>query len=156
MFSRLFVLVLLVLGLASGRVAAQKSGLASRERAAEILKYVNEHRVGKGMKPLIMNDTISFYSEQHSRNMASQKIAVGHDGFDARMAKVTKKVSPATGWAENVASSGGDARSVVEMWLNSPGHKRNIESDYNQTGVGIAKGQGGMTYYTQIFVKVGK
>jgi len=41
----------------------------------------------------------------------------------------------------------------VNSWLNSSGHKKNIEGNYSHTGVGIAKNQYGTLYFTQIFVK---
>jgi uncharacterized protein YkwD len=45
------------------------------------------------------------------------------------------------------------AKEVVEGWLNSPGHKRNIEGDFTLTGIGVAKNNKGIIYYTQIFTK---
>jgi uncharacterized protein YkwD len=45
------------------------------------------------------------------------------------------------------------AREVVDGWLNSPGHRRNIEGDFRLTGIGIAKRSDGMVYFTQIFIR---
>jgi uncharacterized protein YkwD len=45
------------------------------------------------------------------------------------------------------------AREVVDGWLHSPGHRRNIESDFRLTGIGLATAGNGMIYFTQIFVK---
>ena len=84
--------------------------------------------------------------------MATKKIPFGHDGFDARMKGITQQLKNATGWAENVAYGPNTAKDVVDMWLHSPGHKKNIEGNYNLTGIGIEKSADGETYYTQIFV----
>ncbi|MGA1825447.1 MAG: CAP domain-containing protein [bacterium] len=41
---------------------------------------------------------------------------------------------------------------VVERWLNSPGHKKNIEGNYNLTGIGVVQANNLTYYFTQIFV----
>ncbi len=46
-----------------------------------------------------------------------------------------------------------DAREVVDGWLHSPGHRRNIMGDFRLTGIGVAEAANGMIYFTQIFVK---
>jgi len=43
------------------------------------------------------------------------------------------------------------AREVVDGWLHSPGHKRNIEGDFIFTGIGHARDKKGDIYFTQIF-----
>ena len=136
-------------------VAVAQKGYNNKLLAIEILKLVNDHRAGKGLGPLKMNDIISQAAEKHSGNMASGKIPFGHDGFDERMARVTKQLKPANAWAENVAYGSHDAKEIVDMWLHSPGHKKNIEGDYNLSGIGIAKGTDGNYYYTQIFINKG-
>jgi uncharacterized protein YkwD len=58
--------------------------------------------------------------------------------------------------AENVAlnSRSGDAlvRSVSQGWIASAGHRSNLEGPYQWTGVGVAQGDGGAYYVTQLFV----
>ncbi len=117
-----------------------------------ILTLVNKHRAGMGLKPLKMNDVIEKAAERHSSNMAAKKIPFGHDGFDERMKGITQQLGGANGWAENVLMGAGTAEKAVDMWLHSPGHKKNIEGNYNLTGIGIVKGADGQLYYTQIFV----
>jgi uncharacterized protein YkwD len=84
--------------------------------------------------------------------MANKKIPFGHDGFDGRMERLSKQLKPTYSFAENVAMGATTAQEVVTQWLNSPGHKKNIEGDYNLTGIGIVKGKDGNLYYTQIFI----
>jgi uncharacterized protein YkwD len=118
----------------------------------EVLALVNAHRTGMGLKPLTINKTIGFAAMSHSRNMANKKIPFGHDGFDGRMERLSKQLKPTYSFAENVAMGATTAQEVVTQWLNSPGHKKNIEGDYNLTGIGIVKGKDGNLYYTQIFI----
>jgi len=42
---------------------------------------------------------------------------------------------------------------AVSGWLNSTGHRNNIEGNYDLTGVGVAKSSDGKYYLTQMFAK---
>jgi uncharacterized protein YkwD len=55
--------------------------------------------------------------------------------------------------AENVAYGNITAKEVVDNWLKSPGHRRNIEGKYTITGIGVAKSSDGTIFFTQIFVE---
>jgi len=99
-----------------------------------------------------MNEIISNEAYDHSLRMSQGKIPFGHAGFDDRIGKLLKQLA-AIGGAENVAFSPKGAGSVVHNWLNSDGHRENIEGDYNYAGVGIAQGKNGYRYYTVIFIK---
>jgi len=122
--------------------------------ATEILTLVNEHRTGKGLKPLVMNSVIAHGAEEHSKNMADNKIPFSHINLDARVAKIDKQLKQgATSWAENVATGQRTAKEAVDNWFKSQGHRENIEGDYDQTGIGIAKGTNGSLFFTQIFIK---
>lgn len=120
----------------------------------DILHFVNQHRKSIGLRPLELNTIESAVAEKHSRNMASGKTAFGHDGLTSRAKDIRKKLGqPITAVGENVASGWMSAKEVVDGWLNSSGHRRNIEGDFTLTGIGLAKDRKGMTYYTQIFTK---
>ena len=56
--------------------------------------------------------------------------------------------------SENVAMNNSPipAQVAVRGWINSEGHKKNMEGDYDLTGVGIARSRNGSWYFTQIFV----
>lgn len=119
----------------------------------DILFYVNKDRKSKGLTPLRLNDVESGFAAEHSRNMASGKVPFGHQGLTTRAKKIRKKLGGITAVGENVASGQMTAKEAVEGWLNSPGHKRNIEGDFTMTGIGWAKDKRGMIYFTQIFTK---
>jgi len=54
--------------------------------------------------------------------------------------------------AENVALGFPNAETVVEGWMNSSGHRRNIlDRDVIETGIGIARSSAGGIYYCQVF-----
>ncbi len=120
--------------------------------ADEVLVYINKHRTEMGLPKLQMDERISEIAEKHSRNMANDNIPFGHSGYDDRMKAISKKTDHITATAENVALGDVDAKEVVKMWLDSKMHRKNIEGNYNLTGVGIAKDKNGALYFTQIFV----
>lgn len=119
----------------------------------EVLHYVNEYRVKKGLPALAMNDTISEAALKHSKYMGNKTIRINHDGFEDRMHGLMKLLKPANGAAENVANGQRDAREVVNMWIASPGHRENIEGNYHLSGIGIYKNRNGVLYFTHIFIK---
>ena len=119
----------------------------------EILHFVNIDRKSKGLKPLQLNDTESSIALQHSMNMASGKTPFGHEGLEERARTIRKKIGHISTAGENVASGQMTAREVVDGWLNSPGHRKNIEGDFLLTGIGCVKDKRGMIYFTQIFTR---
>ncbi len=82
--------------------------------------------------------------------MAEGKTKFGHDGFEKR-AKAIQKELGSVEVGENVAEGQMSAREVVDGWLNSPGHKRNIEGNFTLTGIGYATNKKGNIYFTEIF-----
>ena len=119
----------------------------------DILFYVNKHRKSIGLNELQMINEASSEALGHSTDMSTGKTLVGHDGFDERIENIVKKIGFCMASGENVAMGILTAEEVVNMWLNSPGHKRNIEGDFTITGIGIAKAANGYLYYTQIFLR---
>ena len=140
----------------SGQVrgsAARSMSLASLERLT--LDKVNAYRASKGLLGLRWNESIAERARRHSRDMASGASAFGHDGFDARMHELAKSVIWAS-VAENVfmlLNLSDPAAVAVGGWIDSPGHRQNIEGDYDLTGIGIVRAEDGSLYFTQIFVK---
>jgi uncharacterized protein YkwD len=119
----------------------------------QILNYINEYRRSKGLPVLQANSYISSVALGHSRDMLMGKTPFGHDGFRERIDRISGKLGRVHVAAENVASGPMGAREVVDGWLHSPGHRRNIEGDFRLTGIGLAEGANGMIYFTQIFIK---
>jgi uncharacterized protein YkwD len=117
-----------------------------------LLKKINEHRVSKNLSPLQINPHIQVTATQHAQNMASGKIPFSHEGFQERAKSLIEKLSGSS-VAENVAIGQEDAQLIINSWLDSAGHKGNIEGNFNLTGIGIALGADEKMYYCQIFIK---
>jgi len=116
----------------------------------EILKYVNEDRKSHRMEPLIINDLESTLASKHSTDMATGKSPFGHEGFTKRAKTIMSNLG-CEGVGENVAAGKMNAREVVGGWLKSPEHKKNIEGNFNLTGIGYAADKNGVVFFTEIF-----
>lgn len=119
----------------------------------EVLKEINKYRKTLGLDELKMNKYMQKIARKHSKNMASNKVDFGHDGFYNRIKKIKKALGYGNASAENVAWGAKTSKEVVQDWINSSGHKKNIEGNYNLSGIGIAKNRQGVFYYTHIFLK---
>ena len=126
--------------------------VTQQQMEQDILYYVNQHRKDIGKGPLKLSVVITEECIAHSKNMALHKVAFGHDGFEDRVARINHKLKPYHAVGENVAYGQLTAEKVVQLWLKSPGHRKNIEGDYNITGIGIAPAKDGTIYFTQIFM----
>ncbi len=117
-----------------------------------VLDYVNQYRRGKGLAPLKMMPIITAEALKHSKNMADGRVEFGHDGFEVRADRLMSQIEQSNAIAENVAYGKFTAQEVVNRWLQSVGHRKNIEGKFNLTGVGVIKRNDGYIYFTQIFL----
>lgn len=118
-----------------------------------ILANINAHRRLAGLPALHMVDAASLQAYTHSKNMATGKTAFSHDGFSQRITAIQKIIGQTSASAENVAYGSLSAKEVVNVWVNSPAHRKNMEGSYNLTGIGVAKDRDGTLYFTQIFLR---
>ncbi len=133
--------------------AARKPDLATIER--EVLQRVNRYRRSEGLSALASDARVAEIARGHSRSMAAGRTGFGHGGFTGRTQAVRRKL-PYQRVAENVSRHSRNPREIpavaVERWVDSRGHRRNIEGPFALTGVGAAVGPDGSVYLTQIFV----
>ncbi|RJR38525.1 MAG: CAP domain-containing protein [Desulfobacteraceae bacterium] len=143
-------------GAANSKREPQKAAASEFSKGVRTIhRLINEHRVSQGLKPLELNEAISRVAAEHSRDMSKGKVDFGHEGFEKR-AKTIRQKMKVRSIAENVGANMGQAdpeKNAVESWIESPGHLKNIEGDFELTGIGVAENRKGMHYFTQIFVK---
>jgi|GEM_PF-1113205 len=115
---------------------------------------VNKYRTSLDLAPLKLSVLISKQAMIHSQNMAQQQVEFSHDGFQGRVAALENDIDY-RGAAENVAYNMGYQNPVataVAGWIKSDGHRKNMEGNYNLTGIGVAVNPQGEYYFTQIFI----
>ena len=117
----------------------------------EILELVNNHRSSIGLPILIRNETADNLVIEHTNYMISEG-TIGHDNFSERSEQLQLEEN-AVSVGENVAFGFPTAATVVTGWLESPGHRENIEGNYAYTGIAAIQNTQGQYYYTQIFYR---
>lgn len=147
-------MLLLACAHAAGAPRAPAPEFASLER--DVARRINAYRTAHRLPALTYDTAVARIARAHSRDMAAQRVAMGHDGFNRRVDQLERFV-PLVATAENVAfntySANRTVRVAVDGWLASPHHLENIEGKYDVTGVGIARAGDGAFYYTQLFVR---
>ncbi|MCL2108865.1 MAG: CAP domain-containing protein [Oscillospiraceae bacterium] len=121
--------------------------------AEEVLKYVNEARAGEGLAALKLDETMCLAAQLRAEEISR---VYSHDRPDGSSVFTVFKEFGITyrTAAENIAYGDGmfqEARSVVDSWLASPGHRANIlNPDMTTLGVGVYA-IGREIYWVQLF-----
>lgn len=117
----------------------------------EILDAVNDHRKSIGLTVLQKLDDITIEAVDHSKYMVSLNV-VNHDHFNIRYQNLVQEIG-ARAVSENVGFGYRTAEAVVEAWINSEGHRENIEGSYTHFGISVEQDQNGKNYFTNIFAR---
>jgi uncharacterized protein YkwD len=125
----------------------QQPGNKTPEQA--VLELVNDARSAKGCKALVIDDRITTAAQAHSTDMATQNY-FSHTSKDGRTFDVRMKEAgyPRPG-GENIAKGYTTPEQVMQGWMNSTGHRENIENcSFTTMGLGLdTRGN----YWTQNF-----
>lgn len=129
----------------------EQTAIEYNDIEVEILQLVNQYRIINGLPMLEMHDFIYTEANAHSIYMIEEG-QISHDNSEMRFSRIRNELNGYS-FAENVASGQKTAQEVVNSWLNSDGHRKNIEGDYNYTGISAMRNEMGRYYFTQIFTK---
>lgn len=119
----------------------------------EVLNLVNEERAKYNVAPLKWDDSLAALAESHcedmiDRNFFAHNTPDGKTPFD-RMKAAGISYSSA---GENIAAGQSSPQNVMDSWMNSPGHRKNIlNPDFEYIGVGLARGGSYGIYWAQEF-----
>ena len=120
----------------------------------EILELVNDHRHEMKLAPLEISEGMNHIAKLHSQNMAKGSVEFGHLGFPVRCSKARIVLKGGNLCAENVAMGQKNAQRVFLAWMNSPGHRANIEkARVTHMGFGFAQNRAGKYFWTQLFLE---
>ncbi|WP_229074441.1 CAP domain-containing protein [Actinoplanes sp. DH11] len=126
---------------------------ASNSVTAEVVRLVNAERQKAGCSGLESESRLDAAAQKHSELQAEQNSMSHQLPGEASMGdRVTAEGYRWRSVGENVAAGYPSAASVMDGWMNSPGHKANIlNCGYEEIGVGLAKSSSGTQYWTQNF-----
>ncbi|MES2465051.1 MAG: CAP domain-containing protein, partial [Armatimonadota bacterium] len=123
-------------------------------RTEKVTSLTNTERIRDGVTPLVADPALTAAAQQHAEDMAAQ----GYFSHTDRQGEGPAERAAANGYprnvgtGENIASGQATPEAVVQGWMNSPGHRRNIlNGDYRTIGVGSATGPGGDSFWVQVF-----
>jgi uncharacterized protein YkwD len=120
----------------------------------DYLIQLNQHRINRGLRPLVYNPSIEEEALKHSRSMALYTTTFGHIGFARRCKRIQAKLGPILGCGEVIAMGQRTALQALKSWLNSDLHRQEIENpDYTHTAIALYRSQNGTTYWTQILIE---
>ena len=116
---------------------------------------INQYRQSRNLPALRLAPSITTQARIHSEGMANKQVLFSHNGFEQRVERIGSTISYRSA-AENVAFNQGHsdpATQAVQGWLGSSGHLKNIEGQFDLTGIGASKNNAGEYFFTQIFIK---
>ncbi|MGN1081506.1 MAG: SafA/ExsA family spore coat assembly protein [Acutalibacteraceae bacterium] len=126
-----------------------------KELEMQVIELINRQRSANGLQTLSYNRELCRAARYKSQDMidkgyfAHQSPTYGSPF--TMMQNFGLKFSAA---GENIAYGQETPESVMNDWMNSPGHRANILSAvYNQVGVGAAKASNGTCYWTLMLIK---
>ncbi|WP_324721312.1 CAP domain-containing protein [Salinimicrobium sp. HB62] len=117
----------------------------------DVLDLVNAYRAQQGLSELLFLDEGSIQAAGHNEHMIEGN-EVCHHYFGDRYQALVKTVN-AKAVSENVAFGYRTADAVVNAWIKSDGHRKNMEGDHTHFGISVKEGKDGKLYYTNIFVR---
>ncbi|HYG63048.1 MAG TPA: CAP domain-containing protein [Thermoanaerobaculia bacterium] len=123
--------------------ARATAGLRDAERVrAAILREVNEVRRREGLRPLVLDPLLNQAAQKHAQDM----LARSYFAHESPSGTTVRERSRAQGYAwrsigENIAEGQTTVDEVMQTWMDSPGHRKNILSPkFTELGVGLVVG----------------
>jgi len=143
--------IVVALFVEDARIPVDLRELEERTEAA-----VNAERERRGLPALRPSEALRGVARSHSEDMATRgyfdHVSPDGDrpedrvvGGGLRFRRVSENIAMSAGADDPVATA-------VEGWLRSPGHRANLlDPEVLESGVGVAVGDGGRIYFTQLF-----
>jgi uncharacterized protein YkwD len=116
----------------------------------EFSSQMNDHRQSEGCEALTWHDGVAAVAQGHSQDMVDRGFFshTNPDGDSPWDRLGDGGVTWSGGAGENIAAGTSDPATVLNLWLNSSGHRANIENcGFTHHGVGLVSG-----YWTHVFV----
>lgn len=129
-------------------VIADRDGAPGDAASMIIIDRTNEERARYGLAPLVTEPVLTRAAAAYARELARDG-RLDHAGAGGSTVDSRAEAQGYSGWtvvAENLAEGAGapDAAAVVEAWMRSAGHRRNMLSGaLTEVGVACEPAQGG-------------
>ncbi|RLV08848.1 RNA polymerase [Streptomyces griseocarneus] len=128
------------------------AGSGGGSLGAQVTALVNAERAKAGCSPVTENGTLDRAAQGHSDDMAARHF-FDHTNPDGKGPgdRITAAGYQWSTYGENIAYGQQDPASVMDSWMHSDGHRRNIlNCSFKEIGVGVNHAPGGPRW-TQVF-----
>ncbi|PVU90230.1 hypothetical protein BB559_004725 [Furculomyces boomerangus] len=112
----------------------------------EMLSLVNARRSQDNLPPLQIDQSLMKVAEAQSKYQNSTSTTTHESTYPGLIERFAASGASCSACAENVAGGMSTIRDVVQAWVNSPGHLKNILGPYNRFGWAVVN-----NYWTQDF-----
>ncbi len=117
-------------------------------QAGEVLDLVNAERAKNGLSPLVLDPELASNANVRAKEIVEQFSHTRPNGESCDTAVTVN-------WSyigENIAMGYPTPEAVMNGWMNSDGHRKNIlNGDFTKIGIGVCS-SGGAMYWVQLFV----
>ncbi|MES2555358.1 MAG: CAP domain-containing protein [Bacteroidota bacterium] len=119
---------------------------ANQEEETKILEMINNERIRKKLKPLVLDSNLVFAARYHAADMATEDY-FEHDSHNKTNGKLSTSMGAferiavfysAFANTENIAAGNSTAEATYDQWYFSPGHNANMfNSSATKVGIGF-------------------
>lgn len=121
----------------------------------KVFDLVNQERQNRGLKPYKYYNKLAHVAQKKAKDMRDNNYFSHQSptyGSPFEMLEEFGIEYSAAG--ENIARGQRSAEEVMNSWMNSPGHRKNILSKkYTHIGVGLAQNKQNTNYWVQMFIR---
>ena len=141
-----------LVGLIAVASPAEAAVVSTSTLQSQVVSLSNKQRVAAGCKALRVNADLLWAARGHSKYMATTG-RFSHTGArNSTFVTRAKSAGYSAARSENIAYGYRSAAEVVNAWMKSPGHRRNLLDCGAKTfAVGVVYAANGNPYYTQDF-----
>lgn len=130
-------------------------GTTRADFAAQTIDLVNAYRASRGLRQLVVGPALQASAVWKARHMARYGYMTHEDPAPPVARSPGERMTACGvtgGWGENIAYGYPTPASVFNGWINSPGHRANIENpSYVSIGSGAASSASGQLYWAHVF-----
>lgn len=120
--------------------------------AEQVVKLVNQERAKAGLAPLTLSQPVALAAQVRAKEITQSFSHTRPDGRSFSTALTEQKVSYRSS-GENIAWGQKTPEQVMQGWMNSEGHRKNImNAKFTSIGVGYYRNASGVNYWTQLFI----
>ena len=129
----------------------EKTNQTANDFQQEVANLTNQEREENGLSPLQIDTALQEVAQTKSEDMATNNY-FSHTSptYGSPFEMLQQFEVDYTTAAENIASGQQSPKEVVNGWMNSPGHRKNIMNE-KVTHIGVGYAENG-AYWTQLFI----